>query len=208
VATYLLVSGDPGRNAANRAKLEAFAKEHGTIVLRSEEPVADRKGRRQLKRLLARARQGTFDVLCVLAVGTVAPSRRGALRVAQQLATHAVRVASSSEPWWDLESPALKWIAEGDRRLLERSADALDARRRKGMAIGTAPLGYQRMEDGTLAPDPHEEDAIERALELWAENYSMNAIAQILTSEGFESRTGGPISHVWVSRIIARHVNK
>lgn len=208
MATYLLVSGDAARAAGHRVKLEAFAKQQGTIVLRIEEPLADQKRRKHLKRLVVRAGQGKFDVLCVLAVGMLAPSRRGALRIAQQLAAHGVRISSSSEPWWDLESPALKWIAEGDRRLLERSANALDARRRNGMAVGTAPLGFQRMDDGTLAPDPHEDGAIERALQLWAENYSKNAIAQILTSEGYESRTGTPISHVWVSRVIARHADQ
>lgn len=208
MATYLLVSGDAERTAGHRAKLDAFAKQHGVIVVRIEEPATEQKRRKHLKRLVVRASQGTFDLLCILAVGVLAPSRRGALRIAQQLAGHGVGILSLSEPWWDLESPALKWIAEGDRRLLERSTNALNARRRKGMAVGTAPLGYQRMEDGSLAPDPVEEDAIDRALQLWGENYSMNAIAQILTSEGFESRTGGPISHVWVSRIIARHADK
>src|SRR5579883_448033 len=164
-ALYLLAPGDAERAKALEAKLEDFARTSGyTQWTRFYERQEGFMARPRRKVLVTRAEAGAIDVVLVPAVGMLAPSRRGALRVAQTLDKLGVSVRSMAEPWWDLREPALAWIAEGEQRVLDRSVKAIQAKRQRGERVGEIPYGYRLASDGlTVEPEPNEQHVIAEA---------------------------------------------
>ncbi|MHB8513511.1 MAG: recombinase family protein [Actinomycetota bacterium] len=81
-------------------------------------------------------------------------------------------------------------------------------RRRKaekgGFAYGSPALGYRAV-DGSLLDDAEEQKVVKRIAALHKTGLSIRAIAEILTSEGFQTKRGNARWHpTVVARIIAR----
>ncbi len=203
VALYLLIPADAVKAEPLIATQEAFAREHGDLVTRFYEQPASYRDRPKLQRLLARAQVGGFDVLSVFAVGSLAPSRIGALRIVRDLDVLSVKVVSFAERWFDLHAPPLAWIIEGERRLLARSARAIGRKRRRGERVGTVPYGSRLAFDGrTVEIDPSEQATIAEACALREGGASMRAIARTLTDAGHRSRNGTPLLKSQISRML------
>ena len=93
---------------------------------------------------------------------------------------------------------------------LERSLIA--RRRRRGRqhkaaagsyAAGAPPLGF-RAEGGELVPDPDEQAAVQRIVELRADGASLRQIAITLTAEGLAPKRGGAWHPQQVKRVLDR----
>lgn len=57
-------------------------------------------------------------------------------------------------------------MIEGERRLAERSGQAVERKRASGLVVGVPPIGWARGDNGELIEDEHEQAAIARAKEL------------------------------------------
>jgi DNA invertase Pin-like site-specific DNA recombinase len=113
----------------------------------------------------------------------------------------------------DPDDPSRKLI----RRVLgavneyERSMIALrlrSGRRRKaergGFAYGSPAYGFKATEGRELAPEPAEQAAISRALDLQAEGRSLRAIGDALLTEGHRPKRGDRWYPTTVARMLAR----
>lgn len=91
-----------------------------------------------------------------------------------------------------------------ERRLIRRrTRDALALKRARGERAGCIPYGQRLGKDGVhLMPDPAEQAVIARAKALSDEGLSVRAIAAALESEGVLGRTGAPLGHVQVHRLL------
>lgn len=72
-----------------------------------------------------------------------------------------------------------------------------------GYAYGGPPLGF-RAEGGELVPDPGEQAAVGRILELRSKGASLRQIACTLTAEGLEPKRGGAWHPMKVKRVLDR----
>jgi DNA invertase Pin-like site-specific DNA recombinase len=82
---------------------------------------------------------------------------------------------------------------------------ALNAKRSKGEKLGgRAPYGFRVAADGVhLEHNPTEQTVIATVRELSAAGYSSRCLARELDRRGVVGRTGKPLSHVQVHRILA-----
>lgn len=106
-------------------------------------------------------------------------------------------------------------------RIIERTRAALAVKRAKGERIGAIPFGMtlaaddsHRLVEGEracpstctgclhLTPNPDEQTTIERCRHLHGEGLSVRAVASQLATEGIVGRTGQPLSHTQVHRIV------
>ena len=72
-----------------------------------------------------------------------------------------------------------------------------------GYASGAPPLGF-RAEGGELVPNPDEQVAVARIVELRADGASLRQIAVTLTAEGLTPKRGGAWHPQQVSRVLGR----
>ena len=82
-------------------------------------------------------------------------------------------------------------------------ASSLHKAEQGGYAHGAPPLGF-RAEGGELVPDPDEQAAVQRIVELRAEGESLRQIAAALTAEGFTPKRGGAWHPQQVARVLDR----
>jgi hypothetical protein len=205
VALYLLLPADAVKAEPLIATQEAFAREHGNLVTRFYEQPDSYRDRPRLHRMLARAEVGGIDVLSVFAIGSLAPSRIGALRIVRDLDALSVKVVSFAERWFDVHAPPLAWIIEGERRLLARSARVIRRKRRRGERVGTVPYGSHLALDGrTIEPDRSEQSTLAEACALREGGASMREIARRLTDAGHRSRNGTAFSKTQIGRMLLR----
>lgn len=101
--------------------------------------------------------------------------------------------------------------AELERNLVgERTRTALGHLRGRGVRLGAPALGWTRAEerdaDGRLVVHEIEEEiaTVNRIVELRAEQLSLRAIAEVLTSEGRATKRGGTWRPVTVHRVLRR----
>jgi DNA invertase Pin-like site-specific DNA recombinase len=113
----------------------------------------------------------------------------------------------------DPDDPSRKLIRQvlGAVNEYERSMIALrlrSGRRRKaergGFAFGSPAYGYRATEARELAPEPAEQAAIARLVELHDEGRSLRAIANVLTVEGHRPKRGDRWHPTTVARVLAR----
>lgn len=112
----------------------------------------------------------------------------------------------------DPEDPMRTFVRQvmGAASELERSM--LVARMRAGRRHKAAEGGYaygapgfgHKAEGGKLVPDPEEQHVVARMLSLKAEGKSLRQIADVLNSEGYQSKRGG----VWHSATVGRVLNR
>jgi len=95
-------------------------------------------------------------------------------------------------------------LSAHERRLIRRrTRDALALKRARGERIGGIPYGQRVGLDGVhLEAEPSEQAVIARAKALSDEGLSSRAIAARLAAEGVAGRTGRPLSHVQVHRLL------
>jgi DNA invertase Pin-like site-specific DNA recombinase len=94
-------------------------------------------------------------------------------------------------------------LSEHERdQTAERTRLALAAKRQRGERIGTTPLGYVTLPDKSLAVVEQEMAAVSRARELRAQGLTLQAIADQLTQEGFQTKRGGRWYPTTVKRIV------
>jgi DNA invertase Pin-like site-specific DNA recombinase len=86
-------------------------------------------------------------------------------------------------------------LAQMERELIgERTRVALQAKRTRGERLGTTPLGYRTEETATgrrVVMDPHEQETVRMARELFNAGRSYRAIAAELTAAGRTTKRGG-----------------
>lgn len=95
-------------------------------------------------------------------------------------------------------------VAQWERETIgERTREALQSRRRRGLRAGEVPFGYAVGEDGeTLIPDSAEGAILDTMRELRAAGYSYQAIADELTAQGYRTRQGGAWHRQGVHRLV------
>ena len=92
----------------------------------------------------------------------------------------------------------LAGFAEFERNIIaERTATALNFKKRSGMVYNHVPFGYIA-EDGTLVPDATEQAVIARMQALRAEGISYNEIANTLNADSVATKQGG----IWRSQTV------
>lgn len=204
-AIYLVAaSSEAHAAAAIRLKAEALKRGYRDPKLYRDH----RRAGAHLHRLLADVERGIINLVLVEHLSFLAPrSRLAALHVARELHRLGVEVVSLHEPWWDPEAEPIKWLAADEVRRQKRAAKTREAMRKRGEAIGNAPLGFGLGPDGALVPDERERWAMARALELKAKGWRLCAIARDLHEQGFRSRYDTPISHTWVARALRATAN-
>ncbi len=202
-ALYLWECDD---NDAAVARLRDFAQSRGDdIVVRYLERRSHGDRRPRLKQLLTSAGRSHFDVVYVETVDALGVSPASVLGVARRLVALSVRLVSATEPWFDLNSPSLVWVAGAETRRLRRAAESREAKRRQGERTGELPIGSRLAADGVgVETDEREQEAIREACRLREERQPLRRIADVLTSAGYRSRAGTPLTHRQISRILAR----
>ena len=86
----------------------------------------------------------------------------------------------------------------------ERAKDRVAHRRAAGQHLGVPPHGYRVGQDGRLEPDPAEQRAIRRVLEVLDQSSGPAEAARTLNAEGVPTRSGRPFSDTMVRRLEAR----
>ena len=197
-AAYLLLPDDPTRAAAMRAELVALQRTQGIPFAVYEELPEHRRRRPKRRRLLRRARRDGFDIVCVLRLRHLAPTRA---RVAQLVLGLGVPVVTPSGLRLDPADRVLRWVARERTEHRKRIRGGLDAKRRRGERCGGIPAGSKLADDGVhLVPDADEQRAMATARELAEDGRSLRQIADVLTEAGHRTRAGGPITHKQVGR--------
>ena len=93
-------------------------------------------------------------------------------------------------------------FAEYERALIgARTSAALRAKKARGECTGNAPYGY-RSENGRLRSDPAEVALIDAIRGARERGLSLRAIAAELSAAGYTTRSGGPVHHVFVQRVL------
>jgi DNA invertase Pin-like site-specific DNA recombinase len=96
-------------------------------------------------------------------------------------------------------------IAQYERALISARMQAGRAAKaaRGGFAFGSPPFGY-RASDKQLAPEPNEQAALARIVEMRRRGATFRAIAEALDAEGFEPKRSQRWHPEKVRRIVAR----
>jgi DNA invertase Pin-like site-specific DNA recombinase len=125
--------------------------------------------------------------------GVFAPGRAALHSVAERLDTS----SAAGRMLVGILAAVAQWERES---IGERTKAALAAKKTRGKRVGSIPYGYRLAEDGeSLAEDPAEQAAIERARELRADGLSLRRIAAALTAEGYRPR-----GRRWYPQTVAR----
>ena len=98
-------------------------------------------------------------------------------------------------------------VAQWEREtIVERTKDALRAKRERGEKTGgDVPFGYDEI-DGKLIPNEKEQRIIELIKRLRSKGYGLKRIAKFLNENGFKTKKGRAFTHIQVKRILSREV--
>ena len=98
-------------------------------------------------------------------------------------------------------------VAQWEREtIVERTKDALRAKRERGEKTGgDVPFGYDEI-DGKLIPNEKEQRIIELIKRLRNKGYGLKRIAKFLNENGFKTKKGRAFTHIQVKRILSREV--
>jgi DNA invertase Pin-like site-specific DNA recombinase len=93
-------------------------------------------------------------------------------------------------------------LSQWEREVIgERTASALQQKKRRKERLGTTPLGYTTLEKQVVSV-PEEQATVARARELRLEGLSMRKIAAKLTDEGHKTKRGGKWQAETISKIL------
>ena len=97
----------------------------------------------------------------------------------------------------------LDGAAAYERALIRsRTRAALKAKRARGERAGNTPWGFVADADGRLLPNEREVAAKGRATELVGQGVSLRKAGEVLAGEGYLGRSGKPLSHVQLLRML------
>jgi len=189
---------------------------HRLVGLHRDEGVSGTVEEREgLTEALAAIRFNGADGLVVTTLDRLARSLTVQEAVLAQVWSAGGKVFTVDEgevPQDDPDDPARTFIRQvmGAVGQLERGLIARRLRRGRlhkaeagGYAWGAPPLGY-RAEGGQLVPDPSEQVAVQRIVELRAAGASLRQVAAVLTAEGLTPKRGG----VWHPQQVARVLDR
>lgn len=210
---YARVSTDDGRQElgldAQQAKLleagaaEVVEDQHSGSVASDKRP--------GLAELLKVVRKG--DTVLVTKLDRLSRDVEDLFRVIRSLTKRKVKVVSIAEgPLAATTGDEVMLLAvragmaAAERlKIAERTRDALARKKAKGERVGCVPYGFKLAADGVhLEADSYEASVIELALQLKAEGKTVRAIAGELEQRSLVGRTGRPLSHNQVWRIVRR----
>jgi hypothetical protein len=203
-ALYLWARDNDDVTRAVLRRLEVFASDLGyTVAMRYVERPVDARRSPRRRRMLQGAAAKHFEFVVVETVDALGIGPASVLRVASCLAADDVHIVSRGEPWFDLGSPPLKWLARAERRRLDHGAETREVKRVRGERLGEIPYGFGLAPDGvTLVRDDDEQRAIRHARYLHVRGMSLRRIAQALSEQGYVSRVGTPLTHRQVARML------
>jgi DNA invertase Pin-like site-specific DNA recombinase len=120
-----------------------------------------------------------------------------------------VATADGSSTVGGVEGMMLRGMADlfaaVERELIRtRTRNALAAKKARGECVGEVSYGYRRSDADPryVEPDPAEQSVIALARELSAAGLSVRRVADALRDRGIVGRTGRPLSHTQVHRIV------
>lgn len=199
---------------AQRSRIEAYCVAQG-LQLSAVFVDAGISGKRadnrpQLQAALAAVCK-TSGVLVVYSLSRLARSTADTIAISDQLQKAGADLVSLTEKI-DTTSAAGKVLftllaafAQFERDLTaERTSAALQHKKAQGQRVGTVPFGYDLAADGvTLVPNEAQQAVITNIRQLRADGMTLQAIADILESEGVRTAKGGT---KWTPKTIDRIV--
>jgi len=97
-------------------------------------------------------------------------------------------------------------VADMERvRIKERTAEGRKAKKARGGVIGKVPFGYRKVGEGraaVLERDEREIAAAARMRRLYQDRYALPQIAELLSNDGYVSRTGKPYTPMAIRRVV------
>ncbi len=128
---------------------------------------------------------------------------REAARKGARITSAAGEGTESDDPSGLLLRRMVDAFAEYERLLIGvRTSAALRAKRARGERLGSTPLGYRTMEDGSVVADAAELETVARVRALRAAGLTLRAIVDVMTAEGRRTKRGGAWQATTVKRIL------
>ncbi len=201
---------------AQRAKIEAYAtlEEMELIGIVEDAGLSgcSVKHRPGLQRVLGMIREKEADAVIVFKLDRLARNTMATLEIAKLMDRKAAALHSITERL-DTKSALGRFfftlmasLAEMERGILsERIRAAMERKRQTGEPRNGNPPYGQRIHDGLLVPDRHEQAIIERICCLREGGYTVHEIVAILTDEGVRNRKGREFGKSQVHTILQRH---
>lgn len=202
---------------AQRHALEAWAKQHGVRIVSWHVDAgvsgsAPLETRQALLDALGAVREHGAGVLLVLRRDRLARDTLVAATIDREAARAGAEVVctdgggNGSGPSEKFARTVLDAAAELQRAVTAANTKAaLRAKRTRGERAGEVPFGFQADTAGKLSPNPDEQTIIATARTLRTEGRTIRAIAAELAGYGFTGRTGKPLSHTQVHRLLTRN---
>ena len=198
-----------------RAKIETFAGLHGLdlVEVLADEGLSGKDLERPgLRRLLELVRTGEAQAVVVYKLDRLSRRTRDLLDLVEEFQGAEARLLSLSEQI-DTETATgtfvltlLAAVAQMERDLIsERTRAALAFKKARGDRLGTTPLGYRTLPDGTLEPIPDELAIVARIRKLRRRGKSFAAIAREFNEEDVPTKRGGLWDHSTVRYIYRNH---
>ncbi|MFN8188777.1 MAG: recombinase family protein [Gaiellales bacterium] len=208
--------------AAQRAKVEEYAAEHGLALAELVEEAASggiadgevfsHEHRPKLSALLERASRGEFSVLLVARLDRLSRDHATCVFLERSFRRYGVEVVSASEAngegaYNDFVRGILAQVAELERGLIrERLQAGRAAKARQGRHVhGRVPYGY-RSERGRLSPNQETAPVVRRIFDEARDGRTPGRIARALTRDGIPAPQGGEQWHEQSVRLILENV--
>lgn len=217
---YLRVSTDADRQAlgleAQRHAIETWAQREGVSIAAwyTEEISGGAPIDQRLVLLEALAAVGAHEagLLVVQRLDRFSREPISAALAMAELQRHGATLATADgigagdDPASELVRTIMFGVAKFEKAMTRaRIRAALAGKKRRGELTGTAPYGM-RSEAGCLVPEPSEQAVIVQIRHLASDEggaLSVRRIASELASRGVVGRTGRPLSHTQVHRVLS-----
>ena len=219
VAIYLRISTDelhqPFSLEAQNLKLRNYVTSQDNWELVGNPYIDEKSGattdRPALKRALAAARAGKFDVLLVYRVDRLSRSIRGLSEILADLEDAGVAFRSATEPF-DTATPAgrmmvqmLAVFAEFERAtIIDRVINGMERKAARGeWPGGYRPHGYEVGSSGKLVIVDDEKPVVERIFTMYVhDKLGTQLVAKRLSADGYRTKAGNPWSKAAVLTVL------
>ena len=219
VAIYLRISTDelhqPFSLEAQHLKLRNYVTSQDNWELVGKPYIDEKSGattdRPALKRALAAARAGKFDVLLVYRVDRLSRSIRGLSEILADLEDAGAAFRSATEPF-DTATPAgrmmvqmLAVFAEFERAtIIDRVINGMERKAARGeWPGGYRPHGYERHDGGKLVIVDYEKPVVQRIFTMYVtDKLGTQLVAKRLSADGYRTKAGNPWSKAAVLTVL------
>ncbi len=219
VAIYLRISTDelhqPFSLEAQHLKLRNYVTSQDNWELVGKPYIDEKSGattdRPALRRALAAARAGKFDVLLVYRVDRLSRSIRGLSEILADLEDAGAAFRSATEPF-DTATPAgrmmvqmLAVFAEFERAtIIDRVINGMERKAARGeWPGGYRPHGYERHDGGKLVIVEDEKPVVERIFTMYVnDKLGTQLVAKQLSADGYRTKAGNPWSKAAVLTVL------